>query len=353
MKRFLLPLLLLLVLTAQAEEYLTIEDVAAQTPARWTQAYETPWRTVVIDVPVTVPDVAAWPVLRTGTQPAVSKQLLRACSDSYVSNGVLRNLHIGKDYARQPDDVQHSVTYPGPELPSDMAENSSLTPEAALQSVAAELERFFVVSMNDLTLVSTEVRGCLYSEDGKAKSAAGEYVFHLRQLIDGIGYQSAVDCYEERLPFSLAQTGSGDAYARISDGHLYLTAFPVRIAATVAEDIPLLPFERVKPVFEAEILAGRLRNIEAVELCLIPFGDPANPDSCFLLPAWVAQGGYTMDAEAEFAPQYDETGYMIDSGKHLHDVVVLAQTGELLHWTDRSRTRRIYTGYVSWGDVGH
>lgn len=60
-----------------------------------------------------------------------------------------------------------------------------------------------------------------------------------------------------------------------------------------------------------------------------------------------------MDAQEDFSPQYDETGYMIDSGKHLHDVVVLAQTGELLDYTDSSPTRRIYRGHITWEDVQH
>lgn len=354
MKRYALMLLLLLMpLSVLAEEYQTIKTVAAQIPNRWTQTYQTPWRTIEIDVMIEVPDVSAWPVLYTEKQPTVSKALLRQCSESYVNSGVLYNLHIGKDYARKYDDVQQSVVYPGPELPTVLAENTLLTPTAAFQTAVAELERYFTLTPDSLTLESTEVRGILYSKGGIAKSATGEYVFHLRQHIGGIGYRAAADCYEDHLPFSLQHAGNGEAYARISDDHLYLTASPTRIAAAITEDIPLLSFESVKAVFEAEIHAGRLRSIESLELGFIPFSDPQDAEHCYLLPAWVAQGGYTMDAQEDFSPQYDETGYMIDSGKHLNDVVVLAQTGELLDYTDSSPTRRIYRGYITWDDVQH
>lgn len=278
MKRLALMLMLLLTpLSVLAEEYLSIKEVAAHTPLRWTQTYRTPWRTVEIDVMIKVPDVTAWPVLRTEKQPNVSKALLRRCSESYVNNGVLHNLHIGKDYARKYNDVQQSVVYPGPALPTILAENSLLTPTSALQTVAAEFERYFALTLDSLTLESTEVRGILYSKDCIAKSSTGEYVFHLRQHIGGIGYRAAADCYEERLPFSLQDAGSGEAYARISDDHLYLTASPTRIAATITEDIPLLTFESAKAVLEAEIHAGRLRSIESLELCFIPLATPKMP----------------------------------------------------------------------------
>ena len=46
------------------QQYYTIQEVREQVPRRWTQTYETKWRTIDIDVCPTVPDVDTMPVLQ-------------------------------------------------------------------------------------------------------------------------------------------------------------------------------------------------------------------------------------------------------------------------------------------------
>lgn len=51
MKRLFCMLMVMLTLlsVASAEEWYSIAEIREQTPARWTQTYETKWRTITID----------------------------------------------------------------------------------------------------------------------------------------------------------------------------------------------------------------------------------------------------------------------------------------------------------------
>ena len=62
--------------TAKAE-WQSIEEVQENTPERWTESYETKWRTIQIDAQIDVPDVEKLPVIRvTGASPVNGLKLL-------------------------------------------------------------------------------------------------------------------------------------------------------------------------------------------------------------------------------------------------------------------------------------
>ena len=62
--------------TAKAE-WQSIKEVQENTPERWTESYETKWRTIQIDAQIDVPDVEKLPVIRvTGASPVNDLKLL-------------------------------------------------------------------------------------------------------------------------------------------------------------------------------------------------------------------------------------------------------------------------------------
>ena len=65
MKKLMLLILLVLPLLslASAEAWLSIADMQAQAPQRWTQTFDTPWRSVAIDAAIRVPQVDKLPVV--------------------------------------------------------------------------------------------------------------------------------------------------------------------------------------------------------------------------------------------------------------------------------------------------
>ena len=68
MKRILCVLLILMMLLPMAasaeQKYYTIGELKDQVTERWTNTYETKWRTITVDVQPTVPDVEKMPVIK-------------------------------------------------------------------------------------------------------------------------------------------------------------------------------------------------------------------------------------------------------------------------------------------------
>lgn len=63
--------------TAKAE-WQSIKEVQENTPERWTESYETKWRTIQIDAQIDVPDVEKLPVIRvTGAAPVNGLMLMQ------------------------------------------------------------------------------------------------------------------------------------------------------------------------------------------------------------------------------------------------------------------------------------
>ena len=62
----------MLCISACAESYCLMGDIAISAPARWTETYQTQWRSIPVDVPVEVPKVAQFPIIKVRLMPAVS-----------------------------------------------------------------------------------------------------------------------------------------------------------------------------------------------------------------------------------------------------------------------------------------
>ena len=70
-------LILLLFSTAMADEqFQSISEIKLSTPARWTQTYQTQWRTVDIDTAIEVPNVDQFPIIRITPRDPIDAQLL-------------------------------------------------------------------------------------------------------------------------------------------------------------------------------------------------------------------------------------------------------------------------------------
>ena len=56
--------MLMMLSAASAEDWCSIADIRKQIPVRWTQTYETKWRTINIDAEINIPQVDKVPVVQ-------------------------------------------------------------------------------------------------------------------------------------------------------------------------------------------------------------------------------------------------------------------------------------------------
>ena len=340
--------------------YQSITEVQASTPERWTQTYETPWRTVNIDVAIHVPAVEQFPVIRiTARNPADA-----ALTDSYrkVTSNSPGNFYGYMGEADFPltgnQWIRYQPAFENGERPAETPENNPMTFQEALDTVDGECARLF--GDVELAISRTVLQGRVYRYKTvnhervwlEPVTDKGNYWMILTQQFHGIDYQPSMECYGKlHLSNEDVMAPRYVCCSVYSAQDFLLAAFLAQEVDVVEEDVPLLPFEEARAAIETEINAGHLRGIDTMELCYAPYFDPDDANILWLLPVWYAKGAYTRNPTREFTPWTDEDGHVADSGVESMEVVMQAQLGTLLDYNDTRRSRRNLPKVLTWDDV--
>lgn len=348
---------------AQAEkEYHSIVELINTTPEYWTATYETQWRTVDVDVPISVPKVEAFPVICVAASSPVDASLLASYQRvRYNSYGIFEACTSRSDETIKSNwRYKSKITYPGTETEIPNPENVTDNYSDVYNLARNEIERL-LGSSHDLVLEDITVMSCFYRFENKGgqvtwyerKTDTGKYTLHFRPRYHGIAYQSAEECYDKlRLSQEKLISDSRVTFIFYSKENYKLLASLYDEVNIVYEDVPLLSFDEAKTAIEELIYAGYLRSVETVELCYIPYLDPNDNKILWLLPAWYVRGGYTRDPEREFTPYLDkETGAILDDGIERTEVIFQAQLGTLIDYYDSRKSRRNVPEILTWEDI--
>lgn len=346
-----------------SQPYQNINEIKASTPARWTQTYQTSWRKIVIDVPVRLPDVSRFPIIRVTMARPVDKSRISAYKHvNRNQNGMLEANFHGEDAVPRDWRRKSSLAFSEGAVPDILPENSSLSYQAATDFFFGEFQRLFGLGREAFSIRQTIIDSAFYRFTGSGENivwkeratATGRYLFTFRQQFHGIPYQPALECYDPQnwKLGSEKNIRNGTIAARITDtAHFRIVSQLMEEVDLIHEDIPLLPFDEAKAAFEQEIMAGRLRGVDSLELCFIPYVDPKDEKTFWLLPAWYLKGGYTRDAGQEFSPHTDPiTGEVIDDGVERAELIFQAQLGKLIDYTDKRINRRALPKVMTWQD---
>lgn len=353
--------IIMLTPSARAETFCSIQEIVESTPQRWTETYETKWRTINIDVSIDVPVVAEFPIVKVRLMPAVSDEKLSEYQ------GTIRNLDGSltadrkKDDHLQPNSRPMTVhTYLDGAEPQEQPENVALTYEEALQLCQQEIERLWGLKDTDFTVEKVVVEDRIYHYSrkggtivwGKPINDEGKYKITLGQLIHGIDIEGGKECYDRLGLESETSLHNVSCYMAFSN----LQNIKIRAALydevdVVYDDVPLLPFSRAKEAIETEIYAGHLRSIDEMKLCYIPYLDKSDNHVLWLLPAWYVQGIYTRNAQTELITEIDEDSQVVYENLERREVIFQAQKGELIDYLDQSKNRRVVPAILTWDNV--
>lgn len=324
----LILILCLLPLSALAERpTLSVLELRAQTPERWTQTYQAHGRTIAVDVPIEIPDVRRIPIFLATKGKAIFPKEARAeyganhgdrpgMFDGFLGDQLLRPVRSGETYLQSDD-------YPDGQFPAVPAEGNPNSFEHALQVVSDRITALtgFVYGQ-DFFLIHTRVRGRRYLH-GKPTTDMGTYAMGFRQQFGGITFSKSSCAYED-----LAATYYDDENLQICivyafDGY-----------EQVLDDVPLATFSAVQKTLEAEIQAGRLRSVEGVRLCYRSVLESKKDGHHYkLVPVWEVTGQWAKDAKYEpsvIELENEETTLLWELSP-LRDVS--AQDGTLYHST--------------------
>lgn len=200
MKRFIMLILLLTALfplnaLAQQNQYSTVQEIREQVVERWTQSYETKWRTIEIDVQPTAPSVNAVPILKVSADywlPDITPLGQGWTSAIREDNGLVNIKLVPNEASSDKNPAKKDTTFINPEFfpPFDLnmvyPENSTLS----LKDVFQHLENLLTSIGEDpdnwdhqylykiLTATEVDSKGAYVSQ--------GEYMMQFHQKLSGI-----------------------------------------------------------------------------------------------------------------------------------------------------------------------
>lgn len=363
--------LMLLPLIGNAQGHLSVADVNANPPARWTQTYETKWRTVEIDVQPAVPEVDKMPMLKIAPeywQPDAS--LLDGDYESTLYE--FGSFGVNVSNAQEISDERRRIGtttgvektenfYPPFDFNATYSRHSDFTLGEAVNELQSTLEIF---GQEDAWAYNTPYHVQIYSletKDGKTTFMPDSYGMHVSQklhdipllchVLEGIDDEKAGEVwFLPDLSFSVDTEGS-----------MSFSGGMVRIIDILAEDVPLCDFSVVKANIEQEIEAGHIRRIFDVDLGYAIYNEPGSSAGkgedwfrshvAYAVPVWRINCYYIDSAKKEMR-DYTSVGVSSRGEIEYKMLIVNAQTGEVVDMHDNHRGCADYQGFISWEDVG-
>ena len=383
MKRImcLLIALLMMLSAANAEEWVSIEELRTQIPSHWAKTYETKWRTIVIDAEINVPQVNKVPIVCI--EGGAEEPTFTAADigwDSLRFRGAYMLL-IGRDspdYPKKLNGARLGSPYAEGNWYSDFAPENQYVPldditfgeiteraKAALRSMGYKPDHF---------LLETPVRVWAHHicEYGKTEDVLPGYIImEFLSKVEGIPVLSHVQ-----------ESVRGESSTKLDDAEFWqpvvssltyngylgdLTSMhlvPLKVQEVIVEDIPLLSFDELMAAVEGEINAGHIRKIYEIEFGYVLYNEPGK--------FYTVETGKGRSAEGQTARYYARPMWQVTclykdtaTGKlrekpndsddernslDYYQMLIDAQTGEVVRQTN-AQDRCEYKGFVSWDEV--
>lgn len=316
--------LTLLCTAARAEgDYVSIREIRNGVPAHWTGMYtDREGSAVSIDTPIVVPQVEAVPVVRITWGGPYAQLDGSVVADENDAN------HLIAEFS----------------TPANEGVSLETAPEIYVQRLREKIPQLEGRALENYMLL--EETGEPY---GKRYRMAFYSSFHGIPYLIGNNFRLEVP--SERpgdLPAVPANVTQG---CLLADAAGVTLCAPQEVCVDV-EDIPLLPFERILPVFEQWVTEGYVYSLDEMRFGYMAFLDPERLGQEFvLLPVWAAKGVTRGEPGMPFS--FDEDSESLVFMGYMNPTVcaVNAQTGERYAFVDDTRKDRRYVpDVITWGE---
>lgn len=357
------------------KEYVSVTQLKEQLPARWTQTYETKWRTVEIDVQPTVPEVDEVPILKItpdfdhpdpslfGEGWELDWRQSSFCAT--LNGGGERGVVEAQKKQGGTTTTDH---YPPFDMNRAYAENNALTLGEALDyaknilaGVFEDPETWDFERVYDRMMCNKTV-----------KKKTGEFLFAgtylsipLKQKMRGIPIlahsSQGVEIEDARLLNNIGPIYEPRFFFNIrSAEELYISWDKAKIIEAIVADIPLCDFSIVQASLEEEIHAGHIRKIFDIDFGYALYNDPganrtggdkeSEPQQFYTVPAWRVNCYYLESGKKEMR-DYSKWDVPERSEIEYKTVLVNAQTGKVMDRADHSKGCTDYRGFISWEEI--
>ena len=376
MKRILCVLLILMMLLPMAasaeQKYYTIGELKDQVTERWTNTYETKWRTITVDVQPTVPDVEKMPVIKVKPViwlPEPNGEVEWTAEPVIWPNNMISGifeLKHGKALADIKNADSEGDDYHFPlDLERPYAAGNDLTVGDMVRKIKEILPQiknchFGIDTENLFWLKITNI----YQKGTRIAKLPGYQWIDVMMTLRGVPILGHV--YNSVLnPKDGAMDLIGDGkltFSMQSDDYYDLDGRMLQESEVIAEDVPLCSIDPVIAALEKEINAGHIRTIYSLNLGLALFNVPGTVNRInyvyskeyyqeiqyYAVPMWQCMCIYTESAKKQISQDIIEHPAL---SMYYMPLYVNAQTGELFDPTINKLNCSDYQGFVSWKEV--
>ena len=348
-------------------EYFTLKQLRENTETRWTQTYETPYRTLEVDANIYLPEADAAPVLRVRQQDMSSPALTAEESGWDEVTGrsdslILYNEDLSVPRSQNGRKIKREMTargvwYEGFTPDAQYVPLSEISFGEICEQIRAELTRFGMDADEYALDAPARLWAQHYEYEGTTEDALPGCIlmtiYHKVRSIPVLAnaQNAARDPDDKRRApskdfapvISLDLSAGYDAYSeRIS--HLFIRR--AEILDTLAEDVPLCSFDAVRASIEKDIETGRMDKIFDVHLGYLEYDEPVaerEKDNVrvYLKPAWIVSCRWLDKPQSAPSEASGDERNAVDFYTFAYD----AQTGERIFGSS------IYDGFVGWDEV--
>jgi len=378
---FVLMVMLMMLSAASAEDWCSIADIREQIPVRWTQTYETKWRTINIDAEINIPQVDKVPVVQIeggAVEPPFAASEIGW--DSFRFDGAYQ-LVLRRDYPSYPkklNGVRLGTSYAQGNWYSGFAPENQYVPldDITFGEIVDRVKS--TIGMlgydPDAFMIDEPVRlwAQHIGEYGKKNDVLPGYIIiDFLTKVEGIPVMSHVQ--ETVRGDTSTSLGDSEFWEDVHSGvtyHGYLGDLsnirlkPLKIVQTIADDIPLLSFDTIIAAIEDEINAGHIRKIYEIEFGYVLYNEPGrfltskpgkerraefHTARYYLRPMWLVNCLYKDTATDKLRSKPSDS----DDERNTLDyyqLLIDAQTGEVVKRSN-AQDRCEYKGFISWEDV--
>lgn len=318
-------------------EYVSIQDVYAETRDGWHETYEAYGRTIRIDCDIDVPDVDKLPLL-------------------LISHDESKEIHIDTS---DPIHYKGLTAYFDTDFSDEFPEHNTLNPSEAWSILENTLDSS-ALEMNDFAILGPISTSCVHQFDeatktvGECISEKGSYMYTGYQRLHGIPLFVPWNYECGNMP------GLVYPYFRayIYDDQKYTITFDdaVREEGILLDDIPLLRFSDIRREYEKLISAGLLRDVFEIRLVYFPFLQKGDPSILVAVPMWNVIGDYQENAKSESKKweTQEEQAIMqrnLALGWGMSAPPVFAQGGKIVNLSNTAPDRNTVPKILSWNEL--
>jgi hypothetical protein len=329
---------------ANTDRY-NVQDIQGQAVTGWHQTYQTHGRTVVVDIPIQVPDVAAFPALRAEPMPALNgipitdfRGYSQENSKFFNEAGSFRWDSIAGELmteaARKSGKSSSNVTEIEPvvrffnqlEWDTAYALNTPSTVRDADALMKATCEKYFPNEKIDFLPHWVNVYGdpqaplMVYFDQVMrgipllcySMNSFSHYSVTLKQ--ESRGYVGGIAIMQGLTDIGLEDTFYSMQYSLLKEQQ------------EIESDIPLCSLSKAIDTYEQLIEEGKLRSVQSLRLGYVVWYDKGDKESYTMLPTWVLEGDLFKEADEERQRPLISNEKSGEYGP----ILVNAQTGELI-----------------------